>query len=79
MTDDFFRARLEQMNDLKHPLAVRAKRLLWAQIETALAPAFARKKRDGKVIKDSDLFGPTVQIAGCGVSATGRPRLCRSV
>jgi IS5 family transposase len=32
MTDDFFRARLEQMIDLKHPLAVLASRLPWAQI-----------------------------------------------
>jgi IS5 family transposase len=75
MTDDFFRARLEQMIDLKHPLAALANRLPWGQIEAALAPAFARKRRDGKVIEDSDLFGTTVQIAGCGVSAAGRPRL----
>lgn len=75
MTEDFFRARLEQMIDLKHPLAVLAKRLPWAQIEAALAPAFARKKRDGKVIEGSDLFGTTAQIAGGGVSAAGRPRL----
>jgi len=27
MTDDFFRARLEQMIDLKHPLAALANRL----------------------------------------------------
>lgn len=42
MTDDFFRARLEQMIDLKHPLAVLASRLPWAQLESTLAPAFAR-------------------------------------
>ncbi len=40
MTDDFFRARLEQMIDLKHPLAVLASRLPRAQIASTLAPAF---------------------------------------
>ncbi|PKO63528.1 MAG: IS5/IS1182 family transposase, partial [Betaproteobacteria bacterium HGW-Betaproteobacteria-16] len=75
MTDDFFRARLEQMIDLKHPLAVLANRLPWTQLESALAPAFARKHRDGKPIEDSDLFGPTLSIASAGVSAAGRPRL----
>jgi IS5 family transposase len=75
MTDDFFRARLEQMIDLKHPLAVLANRLPWTQLEAALAPAFARKHRDGKPIEGSDLFGPTLAIASAGVSAAGRPRL----
>jgi len=75
MTDDFFRARLEQMIDLKHPLAVLASRLPWRQIETALAPSFVRKDREGKVIADSDLFGATLAIAGGGISAAGRPRL----
>ena len=75
MTDDFFRARLDQMIDLKQPLAVLAQRLPWAQIEAVLAPAFVRKPRDGKVSQDSDLFGPTLEIAGSGISAAGRPRL----
>ena len=74
-TDDFFRARLDQMIDLRHPLAVLAGRLPWAQIEAALAPAFARKDRLGKVIAGHDLFGTTLEIAGAGVSAAGRPRL----
>ncbi|TXI22898.1 MAG: hypothetical protein E6Q61_08140 [Nitrosomonas sp.] len=42
-TDDFFRARLDQMIDLHHPLAVLANRLPWPDIEAALAPAFERK------------------------------------
>ena len=75
MTDDFFRARLEQMIDLKHPLAVLANRLPWDQICAALAPAFARKDREGNPIADSDLFGPMVEIAGSGTSNAGRPRL----
>jgi hypothetical protein len=38
-TDDFFRARLEQMIDLSHPLAVLARRMPWDEIEKSLAPA----------------------------------------
>jgi IS5 family transposase len=75
MTDDFFRARLEQMIDLRHPLAVLAQRLPWKGIEAALAPAFARPDREGRVIEGTDLFGPSLAIAGAGVSAAGRPRL----
>ena len=74
-TDDFFRARLEQMIDLRHPLAVLAQRLPWSQIEAALAPAFARGERVGQSREDVDLFGATTQTAGAGISAAGRPRL----
>ena len=63
-TDDFFRARLDQMIDLRHPLAVLAGRLPWGQIEAALAPAFARQNRRGQVTPGSDLFGTTLEIAG---------------
>ena len=72
---DFFRARLEQMIDLKHPLAVLANRLPWGQIEAALAPAFAHKFRVGQSVVGNDLFGPNLSIAGGGISAAGRPRL----
>ena len=75
MTDDFFRARLDQMIDLKHPLAVLAHRLPWAQIEAALAPCVARTDRHGKALAGEDLFGTALQIAGAGVSNAGRPRL----
>ena len=75
MTDDFFRSRLDQMIDLRHPLAVLAQRLCWDQIEATLAPFFARKDRTGEVIESEDMFGPNVQIVGSGVSAAGRPRL----
>jgi IS5 family transposase len=74
-TDDFFRARLDQMIDLRHPLVVLAGRIPWGQIETALAPAFARKSRTGQAMPGSDLFGTTLEIAGAGVSPAGRPRL----
>ena len=37
-TDDFFRARLETMIDMRHSLAVLATRMPWKEIEAALAP-----------------------------------------
>ena len=37
-TDDFFRARLENMIDLRHPLAVLARRMPWQTLEAVLAP-----------------------------------------
>lgn len=72
---DFFRQPLAEMIDLRHPLAVLASRLPWAQIEAALAPHFARQVREGRAIAQDDLFGPSVQVAGTGVAAAGRPRL----
>ncbi len=63
------------MIDPRHPLAVLASRLPWAQIETALAPHFARQVRKGRAVAQNDLFGPSVQVAGAGVAAVGRPRL----
>lgn len=75
MTADFFRARLDQMIGLKHPLAALAQRLPWEQIEAALAPAFARRDREGRTIAGEYLFGPTLAVAGAGVGAAGRPRL----
>ena len=74
-TDDFFHARLDQMIDLHHPLAVLANRLPWPQIEAALAPAFERKNRQVQVVEINHLFDTTLVIAGGGVSAAGRPRL----
>ena len=74
-TPDFFRPRLAEMIDLRHPLAVLASRLPWAQIEASLAPLFARRVRDGHVVEQDDLFGPSLQLAGAGVSGAGRPRL----
>jgi IS5 family transposase len=46
-TDDFFRARLETMIDMRHPLAVLATRMPWQEIEAALAPVLAHKDRAG--------------------------------
>ena len=75
MTDDFFRSRLDQMIDLKHPLAVLGQRLPWGQIEAALAESFQRKESQGKRVADADLFGESIELAGSGISAAGRPRL----
>ena len=74
-TDDFFRARLDSMIDMRHPLVVLATRMPWVTIEASLAPALAHKDRDGRLVQDADLFGPTAQLAGAGLSNAGRPRL----
>ncbi len=62
-TDDFFRARLSGMVDLRHPLAVMASRMPWSPIEAALAPAFAHKDRKGRAVEGADMFGPTLSVA----------------
>ena len=73
--DEFFRARLQTMIDLRHPLAVLTTRLPWPAIETALAAKFAREDRPAKSETTEGLFGAgTVEFEG-GVSAAGRPRL----
>ncbi|MGE0559974.1 MAG: transposase, partial [Burkholderiales bacterium] len=63
------------MIDLRHPLAVLARRMPWAQIESSLAPLFAHKNRSGQHIEHADLFGTSEVIAGAGTSNAGRPRL----
>ena len=72
---DFFRCRIDSMIDLRDPLAVLAQRLPWGQIEGALAPKFKRKERAGQCIAGQDLWGPTQQVVGAGVSRAGRPKL----
>lgn len=74
-TDDFFRSRLDQMIDLRHPLAVLANRMPWQEIEASIAHRFARQARAGKKIEQVDLFGPSSAVLGAGVSKAGRPRL----
>ena len=74
-TDDFFRSRLDQMIDLRHPLAVLASRMPWQEIEASLSHRFARAAKAGKQIEDIDLFGATVSLSGAGISKAGRPRL----
>lgn len=75
MTDDLFRARIDQMVDLRHPLAVLARRMQWAQIEASVAPLFAHKSRSGLTTESADLFGAGVAVAGSGISNASHPRL----
>lgn len=74
-TPDFFRARLDTMIDMRHPLAVLATRMPWGEIEASLAPLVAHKNRAGQVVEGEDLFGTTTELVGAGVSNRGRPRL----
>ena len=74
-TPDFFRNRLDQMIDLRHPLAQLASRMPWQELEAAIAQRFARQAKAGHKIKDVDLFGPVTRVVGAGVSNAGRPRL----
>ena len=75
MTDDFFRNRLDQMIDLRHPLAVLANRMPWQEIEASLSQRWARQVKAGKRVDDLDLFGPVSTVSGGGISNAGRPRL----
>jgi len=76
MTDDFFRSRLDQMIDPRHPLAVLASRLPWDKMESRVAPQFAHKERLLQQIEEApDLAGPVVRISGGTASNAGRPRL----
>jgi IS5 family transposase len=74
-TGDFFRGRIDQMIDLRHPLAVLGARMPWQEIEAGLAQQFARRVREGQRVEAMDLFGPSTQLLGAGVSKAGRPRL----
>ena len=71
-TPDFFRSRLDAMVDPRHPLAVLASRLDWEQIESRIAPLFARQGLR-QAVEGADLFGPTPTTVG--VHPGGRPRL----
>ena len=52
-TDDFFRARRDQMIDLRHPLVVLVGRIPWAALEASLA----HRNRKGRVIEGLGLSG----------------------
>ena len=73
-TEDFFRARLDHMIDLRHPLAVLSSRMPWQQIEAAVSHLFSRQSRVGKAMPDLDLFGEAPVAMG-RVSNAGRPRV----
>ncbi|WP_235587596.1 transposase, partial [Tepidimonas taiwanensis] len=73
-TEDFFRARLDQMIDLRHPLAVLASRMPWQELEARLAHLFKRKARAGVAMPDLDLFGEA-PVRAARASNAGRPRV----
>lgn len=73
--NDFFRSRLDQMIDLRHPFAVLASGMTWQEIEGSLAHQFARQVKAGKLVEDIGLFGPEVKVVSGGKSNAGRPRL----
>ena len=51
-TPDFFRSRLDQMIDLRHPLAVLSTRLPWASIEAAVALKLAHQESARPAARD---------------------------
>ncbi|GAA0535367.1 IS5-like element IS1478 family transposase [Pigmentiphaga daeguensis] len=73
-TDDFFRARIDQMIDLRHPLAVLASRMPWQEIEAGVAHLFVRKAHEGVTMPDLDLFGEKPPRRA-RASKAGRPRV----
>ena len=74
-TVDFFRARLDAMIDLRHPLAVLSTRLPWSRLEAELAPIWRRQVRDGVLPEGEDWFGSGGVLVAAGVSHAGRSRL----
>lgn len=74
-TPDFFRCRLDQMIDLRHPLAVLASRLPWSTIEAAVAPKLAHQAKPAKRVSGVDLAGAFDGEFGGAISPAGRPRL----
>lgn len=73
-TEDFFRARLDHMIDLRHPLCVLSSRMPWQQIEASVSHLFMRKARASVAMPDLDLFGEAPGVTG-RVSNAGRPRV----
>ena len=73
-TPDLFRARLAHLIDPRHPLAVRATRMPWAQLEVAMAPLLARTTTSADGVPSVDLFGIKLVLAG-SPSPAGRSRL----
>lgn len=56
-SDDFFHSRIDQMIDLRHPLAVLASHMPWQEIEASLAKQLAREVKKGRSIQEMGLFG----------------------
>lgn len=73
-TNDFFRARIDQMIDLNHPLAVLAYRMPWQKIEASISSLLMEKAKTGKRMPDLDGFGEAKPVIGRKSNA-GRPRI----
>ena len=73
-TDDFFRSRIDQMIDLRHPLAVLSSRMPWQELEARVSHLFVRKAHEGVAMPDLDLFGEKPQRQSSRSNA-GRPRV----
>lgn len=73
-TEDFFRSRIDQMIDLRHPLAVLASRLPWQELEARVSHLLVRKARGGVAMPDLELFGEQAMRVGKRSNA-GRPRI----
>ena len=67
-TPDFFRSRLDQRIDLRHPLAVLSARLPWAWIEVAVALKLAHQAKPTKRVIGEDLAGAFESGFGGGIS-----------
>ncbi len=65
-SDDFFHSRIDQMIDLRHPLAVLASYMPWQAIEASLAKQLAREVKKGRSIQEVGLFGSQPAIVGGG-------------
>jgi hypothetical protein len=65
-SDDFFHSRIDQMIDLRHPLAVPASHMPWQEIEASLAKQLAREVKKGRSIQEVGRFGSqTVGLIQC--------------
>ena len=74
-TNDFFRARLDPVIDMRFPHAVLATHMSWVEIEVALAAPLAHNDRSGRMVQKADLFGLITQLARAGLSNADRPQL----
>ena len=66
-SDDFFHSRIDQMIDLRHPLAVLASHMPWQEIEASLAKQLAREVKKGRSIQEVGLFWFSDRGAWCGL------------
>jgi len=75
-TADFFRSRLDQMIDLRLPLALLSSRMPWQELEASVSHRFAKKVRGGKVNDEADLFGGIAKVVAAHVKIVV-PRVMR--